>query len=119
MIHVKRVYESPSKRDGLRILVERLWPRGVSKARAKVDIWLLDAAPSPELRRWFSHDPATWEEFCARYWKELGQNKKAVVPIEQSVKHGAVTLIYSARDKEHNSAVALKRFLERRKGVGR
>lgn len=116
MIRIKRTYEEPSRGDGLRILVERLWPRGLTKARAALDLWLKDIAPSPELRKWFSHDPAKWEEFERRYWKELRDNPGAVGLLRRHVRKGRVTLLYSARDEEHNGALALKRFLERRTG---
>ncbi len=112
MIHMKRVYETPSRRDGTRILVERLWPRGLSKDRAAVDLWLKDVAPSTELRKWFGHDPARWEQFQKRYWKELEGNEKAVQLLEEKGKQGTVTLVYAARDEEHNGALVLKQFLE-------
>ena len=112
MVHLKRVYEQPSKKDGSRVLVERLWPRGVSKERAAVDLWLKDIAPSPELRTWFGHDPARWEQFQKRYWKELEEKKEAVRLLKKKGKQGTVTLVYAARDEEHNGALALKRFLE-------
>jgi len=112
MLKLKRVYEEPSKEDGFRILVERLWPRGLSKGRAAVDLWLKDVAPSPELRKWFGHDPARWEQFRQRYWSELGQKKDLIDILKQKSEEGAVTLVYAARDEKHNSAVALKMFLE-------
>jgi len=113
MIKMKRVYEEPSKEDGLRVLVERLWPRGFTKERAAVDLWLKDVAPSPELRRWFGHDPSKWERFCRRYWAELSQKQDLVGFLREKSKEGTVTLVYSARDEEHNAAVALKMLLER------
>jgi uncharacterized protein YeaO (DUF488 family) len=113
-ITLKRVYEKPAATDGIRILVERLWPRGLSKERAHVDLWLKDAAPSGELRQWFGHDPARWQEFQKRYWAELRQHKDAVELLKQKSKQGHVTLVYAAHDEEHNGALALKRFLERR-----
>lgn len=112
MIKLKRVYEKPSRDDGLRVLVERLWPRGLTKARAAVDLWLKEAAPSPELRKWFGHDPAKWDQFQKRYWKELDENKEAVRLLKQKGRQGTVTLVYAARDEEHNGALALKRWLE-------
>lgn len=112
MIRLKRVYEEPSRQDGLRILVERLWPRGLSKERAAVDLWLKDVAPSTELRQWFGHDPARWKQFQNRYWSELRERKEAVKLLKAKSKEGAVTLVYAARDEEHNGALALKRFLE-------
>jgi uncharacterized protein YeaO (DUF488 family) len=114
MIKLKRVYEDPSPEDGLRVLVERLWPRGLSKERAAVDLWLKDVAPSPELRKWFGHDPARWEQFQERYQKELRKQEDAVQLLKQKGKEGTVTLVYAARDEEHNSALALKRFLQGR-----
>lgn len=116
MIRVKRVYESPVPKDGTRILVERLWPRGLSRERAAVDLWLKEIAPSPELRKWFGHDPAKWQEFQRRYEAELREKENAVRVLKEKRKEGTVTLVYAARDKENNSAVVLKRFLERRKG---
>jgi uncharacterized protein YeaO (DUF488 family) len=116
MIQLKRVYEEPSRRDGLRVLVERLWPRGLNKQRAAVDLWLKDVAPSPELRKWFAHDPAKWKQFQERYRKELRERKDAVDLLKQKSKKGTITLVYAARDDEHNGAVALKRYLERHKG---
>jgi uncharacterized protein YeaO (DUF488 family) len=113
MIHIKRAYEAPSKQDGTRILVERLWPRGVSKKDAALDLWLKDVAPSAELRTWFAHDPAKWQQFRKRYWAELERNKEAVDALKQHVKKGTATFVYAARDEEHNSAVVLKEFLEK------
>lgn len=119
MIHLKRVYEKPSREDGLRVLVERLWPRGLSKQRAAVDLWLKEIAPSPELRKWFGHDPAKWKQFQERYRQELRENKDAVKLLKQKIKEGPVTLVYAARDEEHNGALALKRFLGGRRGGSR
>ena len=95
-IHLKRTYEEPSRSDGLRILVERLWPRGLSKDRAAVDVWLKDIAPSPELRRWFGHNPAKWEEFQKRYRAELEANPDAVTDLRRRIREGAVTFVYAA-----------------------
>jgi uncharacterized protein YeaO (DUF488 family) len=114
MIQLKRVYEEPSDKDGMRVLVERLWPRGLTKERAAVDLWLKDVAPSPELRKWFGHDPARWEQFQERYQKELRKQEDAVQFLKQKGKEGTVTLVYAARDEEHNGALALKRFLKGR-----
>lgn len=113
MIKIKRVYEEPDDEDGMRILVERLWPRGLSKERAKVDLWLKDIAPSPELRKWFAHDPEKWDEFQARYRKELAANKEPVALLREKSKKNTVTLVYAAHDEEHNSALVLKQFLAR------
>jgi uncharacterized protein YeaO (DUF488 family) len=115
MIQLKRAYEKPSRDDGLRVLVERLWPRGLTKERAAVDLWLKDVAPSPELRKWFGHDPAKWEQFQKRYWKELKEKEEPVQLLKQKGIKGTVTLVYAARDQEHNGALALKRFLEAQK----
>jgi len=114
MIKFKRAYEKPSRDDGLRILVERLWPRGLTKERAAVDLWLKEVAPSTELRKSFGHDPAKWEQFQKRYWRELEEKKEAVQLLKQKSKQGTVTLVYAARDEEHNGALALKRFVEGR-----
>lgn len=113
MIRLKRVYEEPSPEDGARILVERLWPRGLTKERAAVDLWLKEVAPSPELRKWFSHDPAKWEQFQQRYWKELDARPEVVAELRSRLKHGPTTFVYAARDEEYNAAVALKSYLER------
>jgi uncharacterized protein YeaO (DUF488 family) len=115
MFHLKRVYEEPSAEDGCRILVERLWPRGLSKERAAVDLWLKDVAPSTELRKWFNHDPARWKGFQQRYRTELKEKKDAIKLLTQKGKEGTVTLVYAAHDAEHNGALVLKQFLERRK----
>ena len=110
-IRLKRVYEKPSSDDGMRILVERLWPRGITKAGAKIDAWRKDAAPSAELRKWFGHDPVKWKEFEKRYWDELRHNPPAVEALREHVKNGAVTFVYAARDEKHNGALALREFL--------
>lgn len=112
MIKLKRVYEEPSKEDGLRILVERLWPRGLTKERAAVDLWLKDVAPSKELRTWFGHDPTKWEQFCKRYWAELKTKQDLISFLKGKSKETTLTLVYATRDEKHNSAVALKTFLE-------
>jgi uncharacterized protein YeaO (DUF488 family) len=113
-IHLKRAYEEPSPSDGSRILVERLWPRGLSKERAKVDAWLKEVAPSQELRRWYGHDVAKWQEFKKRYRAELAANKDAVAELRRRIGAGTVTFVYAARDEEHNSALVLKEYLGRR-----
>lgn len=112
MIQLKRVYEKASDKDGFRILVDRLWPRGLTKERAAVDLWLKDAAPSTELRKWFGHDPAKWDQFQVRYREELRENKDALELLTQKSKEHSVTLLYGARDEEHNEAVVLKSILE-------
>ena len=112
MINLKRAYEKPDTQDGFRVLVERLWPRGLKKEAAALDLWLKDIAPSAELRRWFGHDPARWEEFCRRYWIELAERPTAVKVLQEQLREGQVTLVYGSRDQEHNAALALKEFLE-------
>ena len=115
MIQVKRVYEKPSRKDGLRILVDRLWPRGLTKERAAVKLWLKDVAPSTELRKWFGHDPAKWKQFQVRYRKELREKKDALKLLKQKSEEHTVTLVYGARDEEHNEALVLKSVLEGRR----
>ena len=115
MIQLKRVYEEPCREDGLRILVDRLWPRGLTKARAAVDLWLKDVAPSTELRKWFGHDPAKWKQFQVRYRKELREKKDALELLKQKSKERTVTLVYGARDEEHNEALVLQKILDGRK----
>ncbi|NNM84777.1 MAG: DUF488 domain-containing protein [Phycisphaerales bacterium] len=110
-IQIKRVYDNASPADGLRILVERLWPRGVTKAQAKIDIWLKEVAPSRELREWFGHDPAKWEQFQKKYWSELRHNQPAVEQLRDHIKKGNVTFVYAARDEEHNGALALQQYI--------
>lgn len=113
MIKLKRVYEKPAKDDGERILVERLWPRGLSKERAKVALWLKDIAPSAELRKWFGHDPDKWNEFRSRYRKELKGNKELIELLKRKAGEGTITFVYAARDEEHNSALILKQLLQK------
>jgi uncharacterized protein YeaO (DUF488 family) len=115
VIRTKRVYEDAEPTDGRRFLVERLWPRGIRKEDLRLDAWLKDVAPSAELRRWFGHDPARWPEFERRYAGELDARPGAWQPVAEAARHGAVTLLYSARDVEHNSAVALRSYLEERR----
>ena len=115
MIKLKRAYEPASKDDGLRILVERLWPRGVSKQKAKIDLWLKDLAPSTELRKWYGHDPAKWPQFKKRYWAELKDQSDVLTLLKYVTRERAVTFVYAASDVERNSALALKEFLERGK----
>jgi len=115
MIQLKRVYNKPSRRDGLRILVDRLWPRGLTKERAAVKLWLKDVAPSTELRKWFGHDPAKWKHFQVRYRKELREKKDALKLLKNRCKKQTVTLLYGARDEMHNEALVLKGILEGRK----
>lgn len=107
-IKIKRVYEDPAKEDGIRILVDRLWPRGLTKQRACLDLWLRDIAPSTELRKWFNHDPEKWKEFGIRYRKELENNIESVEALKEQLKKGTVTLVYGAKDEAHNEALVLK-----------
>lgn len=113
-VKIKRVYDTPDGDDGTRILVDRLWPRGLTKERACVDLWLKDIAPSTELRKWFGHDPAKWEQFRERYHRELEANVNLVSLLKEKLKGGAVTLLFAAKDAEHNEAVVLQEWLNRR-----
>lgn len=110
-VALKRVYEPPSCADGTRILVDRLWPRGLSKDKARVDLWLKEVAPTTELRRWFGHDPAKWDEFQRRYRAELDLNSDAVSELKAALSNGPATLVYGARDEAHNDAVVLADYL--------
>ena len=112
MIKLKRVYEPASPDDGVRILVERLWPRGIKKDALKLDTWLKDVAPSDGLRRWFGHEPKKWNGFRDRYFAELEANPQTWESLAKAARRGRVTLIYSSRDTEHNNAVALRNYLE-------
>ena len=111
MIKLKRAYDAPARDDGARFLVERLWPRGVRKVDLPLDGWLKDVAPSTELRRWFAHDPRKWAEFRRRYSLELRRNATYLEPLIAAAREGPTTLVYSARDTEHNAAVALRHHL--------
>jgi uncharacterized protein YeaO (DUF488 family) len=112
MIKIKRVYDLPAKDDGFRILVDRLWPRGMTKEKAKIDLWLKEIAPSDELRKWFGHDPKKWQEFKSKYKAELKNKKELLAKIKQMEKEKrTVTLLYSTKETEHNNAVALSTFL--------
>ena len=112
---LKRVYDPPDAADGVRILVDRLWPRGVRKEAARIDRWMRDLAPSPALRQWFGHDPARWEEFCRRYRAELAARTEALEALRALARQRPVTLVHAARDARHNNAVALRAALLRRK----
>ncbi|MEK6224278.1 MAG: DUF488 domain-containing protein [Thermodesulfobacteriales bacterium] len=112
-IKLKRIYEEPETSDGIRILVERLWPRGLSKEKAKVDIWLKDAAPSTELRKWFSHDPEKWEEFKQRYYNELLQKERLLKDTVKVKLKEKITFVYASKEEEFNNAVALKEYVEK------
>jgi uncharacterized protein YeaO (DUF488 family) len=114
MIALKRAYDSVSRSDGTRFLVERLWPRGISRAKLRVDSWLKEVGPSTGLRKWFSHDPGKWGEFRRRYFRELRSRPEAWRPIVSAARRGRVTLMYSSHDTEHNNAVALEEFLRRK-----
>ena len=110
-ISVKRAYDKPDPKDGLRILVDRLWPRGLSKDDAKLDLWLKAVAPSNELRRWYQHDSKKWPEFKKRYFAELDNNPEAVNELMEHLKKQRVVFLYSAKEAEYNNAVALKEYL--------
>lgn len=114
-LQLKRVYEPPSENDGLRVLVDRLWPRGLTKEVAAVDLWLKEIAPSAELRRWFGHDPGKWDEFRRRYRAELADMKDEIGMLRKRGGAGRVTLLYGARDETHNQAIVLKEFIEQGK----
>jgi uncharacterized protein YeaO (DUF488 family) len=107
VIRVKRIYDPPDRQDGLRVLVDRIWPRGVRKGEARVDLWLKDVAPSTELRRWFGHDPERWVEFRRRYRTELKERPDVLALLRDKARRGRVTLLFAAGDPERNNAVAL------------
>jgi uncharacterized protein YeaO (DUF488 family) len=107
-LRIKRVYEPPDEHDGRRILVDRLWPRGLTKEKASIDLWLKDIAPSTELRKWFDHDPGRWEEFKERYLAELKGNTEQLRLLKQELDKGVVTLVYAAKDEAHNQAVVIQ-----------
>ncbi len=111
-IRVKRAYEEPAAQDGARFLVERLWPRGVKKTSLRIEGWFQDAAPSANLRRWFNHDPAKWTAFKRKYFAELNARPDSWAPLVEAARRGPITLVYSARDTEHNNAVALATYLQ-------
>ena len=113
-IRLKRIYDPPSREGGARVLVDRLWPRGARKDKAKLTLWLKEIAPSDDLRRWFGHDPARFAEFSRRYRAELGANEDAVSRLEELVKAGPVTLLYAAHDEAHNNARVLVEYLKGR-----
>lgn len=113
-IQVKRAYDPPAPSDGSRVLVDRIWPRGIAKEDLKIDAWLKDVAPSTGLRKWFGHDPDKWDEFRQRYARELEERQDAIEQILAKARAGRVTLVFGARDVEHSNAAALKEYLERR-----
>lgn len=112
-VKIKRVYDEPDKEDGKRILVDRLWPRGLTKEKADIDLWLKEVAPSTGLRKWFGHDPDKWDEFQKRYRQELKKNKEKIAVLKEQIKRGLVTLVYGAKDEEHNEALVLKKWLSK------
>ena len=112
MLKLKRAYDVVSKTDGRRFLVERLWPRGLSKLNLQIDAWAKEAGPSTDLRKWFGHDPARWLRFRSRYFRELDTRPEAWQPILSAARRGAVTLVYSSHDTEHNNAVALRQYVQ-------
>ncbi|MDD4969466.1 MAG: DUF488 domain-containing protein [Paludibacter sp.] len=111
-LKIKRAYEKPEGDDGIRILVDRLWPRGLTKEKAHIDIWLKEIAPSTSLRKWFGHDPANWDEFRERYNLELKNNPEQIIALEEQLKNNPVTLLYGAKDEKHNEAIVLKEFFK-------
>ena len=113
-VAIKRVYEPASADDGRRILVDRLWPRGLTKEKADIDLWLKEIAPSAELRKWFGHDPEKWDEFRRRYFRELASRPEDWQPIVAAARRGTVTLVYSSHDTQHNNAVALQEYLRKK-----
>ncbi len=116
MIQLRRVYDKPEAHEGVRFLVERLWPRGIRKTELHIDEWQKDAGPSTQLRKWFAHDPRKWEEFQRKYFAELDTRPDAWEPILKAAEHRTVTLLYSSHDTKHNNAVALKNYLETKLG---
>lgn len=113
-IRLRRVYDPPDESDGYRVLVDRVWPRGVSKEAARLDAWVRDLAPSHELRRWFGHDPDRWAQFRERYLDELRQHEEALDELAARAVKATVTLLYGARDERHNNAVVVREAIERR-----
>ena len=112
MIRLKRAYEPTAREDGRRFLVERLWPRGVRKNALQLDAWLKDVAPSTELRKWYSHDPAKWRDFKKRYWKELETKKDVVLRLAKEAKENKVTFVFGSKEEKQNNANALKEYIE-------
>ena len=116
-VKLKRAYKRPEAEDGFRVLVDRLWPRGVSKEDAALDQWMKEIAPSTDLRKWFDHDPGRWEEFCRRYADELHENAELVAQLRKLAHDGPITLVYSAHDEAHNDAIVLRDVLLGRKTI--
>ena len=112
MVTLKRAYDPVAPTDGKRLLVERLWPRGLAKDTLKLDGWIREVAPTTELRKWFGHDPAKWRQFRTRYFRELDSQPESWQPIVSLARRGTVTLVYSSHDEEHNNAVALREYLQ-------
>ena len=112
MITIKRIYETPSRDDGLRVLVDRLWPRGMSKEKARVDLWLRDISPSNELRKWYNHDPQKWNEFKEKYFAEIEAQKGLLEPLRKKIKEEKITLLFGSKELQINNATALKEYLE-------
>jgi uncharacterized protein YeaO (DUF488 family) len=113
-LRIKRIYAAPAEDDGYRVLVDRVWPRGIRKEDAKIDLWLREIAPSAALRKWFGHDPAKWDEFTARYFRELQDHEVLIDQLRRKANEGTVTLLYGAKDEKHNQAAALKTYLDRK-----
>lgn len=113
-IHIKRAYDKPARSDGQRILVDRLWPRGVSKSASRIDLWLKDIAPGSKLRKWFNHDPGKWREFRVRYFRELATHEDVLQKLVAKSRAGRVTLVFAARNETYNNAVAIKEYLDKR-----
>ncbi|MFZ2196182.1 MAG: DUF488 domain-containing protein [Thermodesulfovibrionales bacterium] len=113
MVKLKRIYDQPEKGDGKRVLVDRLWPRGVKKEDAGFDLWLKDIAPSDDLRKWFSHDPSKWQEFRERYRHELKGRPDMIEELKKAARQGTITLLYAAKDADRNNAVVLKEMIEK------
>lgn len=114
VIYIKRAYDPPAREDGFRILVDRLWPRGIAKDTAKIGLWLKEIAPSNELRKWFGHDPKRWEGFKSRYFQELDNLSDAVGQLASLAKESPITLVFGARDENMNNAAVLKEYIEKR-----
>jgi uncharacterized protein YeaO (DUF488 family) len=114
-VWLRRAYEPPTRSDGYRVLVDRIWPRGVSKEEIQIDEWCRNIAPSNALRHWFDHNPSRWTQFCEQYRAELAENAEVLATIVERTKSGRVTLVYAARDQEHNNAVALRDVIEARR----
>ncbi len=116
-IYLKRAYEDPALQDGFRVLVDRLWPRGTTKEKLKIDVWARDLAPSTPLRKWFSHESGKWESFKHRYFTELDEHPDEVAQLLEKITESTLTLVYSARDEQFNNAAALKEYLENKLGI--